>query len=89
MSNYATKKEIEHTTGIDTSAFAAKKDVIALKSEVAKLDINKLANVPISLNKLKTKVHDLTVPVNLKKLSNVVDNEAVKNKIQYAKDKIK
>ena len=56
-----------------------------MKAEVDKLDINKLVNVPTSLNNLKTKVDDLdvgklkTVPVDLKKLSDVVDNEVVKN----------
>ena len=46
-----------------------------------------MVNVPTSLNNLKTKVDDLdvdklkTVPVNLKKLRDVVvDNEVVKNK---------
>ena len=45
-----------------------------------------MVNVPTILNNLKTKVHDLdvdklkTVPVYLKKLSDVVDNEVVKNK---------
>ena len=85
MSNYATKKELDHATGIGTSDLAAKKDFIALKAEVGKLDIVKLVNVPTSLNNLKTKVDDLdvgklkTVPVDLKKLSDVVDNEVVKN----------
>ena len=71
LSNYATKKELEHATGIDTSDLAAKKAFIALKAEVGKLDINKLANVPTNLNNLKTKVDDLdvgklkTVPINL------------------------
>ena len=46
LSNYATKKELEHATGIDTFDLAAKKDFIALKAEVKKLDINKLINVP-------------------------------------------
>ena len=56
-----------------------------MKVEVDKLDINKLTNVPTSLNNLKTKVYDLdvgklkTVPVNLKKLSDVIDNEVVEN----------
>ena len=40
-------------------------------------------NVPISLNNLKTKVGDLdklkTVPVDLKKLSDIVANDLVKN----------
>ena len=74
MSNYATKKELEHATGIDTSDLAAKKDFIALKAEVDKLDINELTNVPTSLNNLKTKVNDLdvgklkTVPVDRSKI---------------------
>ena len=42
-------------------------------------------NVPVSLNNLKTKVDDLdvgnlkTVPIDLQKLSDVVDNNVVKN----------
>ena len=35
--------------------------IIALKVEVDKLDINKLLNVPTSLNNFRTKVHDLDV----------------------------
>ena len=61
MSNYATKKELNHATGVDTSDLAAKKDFIALKAEVEKIDITKLSNVPTSLNNLKTKVDDLDV----------------------------
>ena len=34
LSNYATKKELEHATGIDTSDFAAKKYFFPLKAEV-------------------------------------------------------
>ena len=85
LSNYATKKELDYATGVDTSDLAAKKDFIALKAEVGKLEINQLVNVPTSLNNLKTKVDDLnvgklkTVPVDLKKLSDVVDNEVIKN----------
>ena len=63
LSNYATKKELEHATGIDTSDLTAKKDFIALKAEVDKLDIDKLqlVNLPTSLNNLKIKVDDLDV----------------------------
>ena len=60
------KKELELAAGIDTSDFAAKKN-IAWKAEVDKLEINKLTNVPTSPNSLKTKVDD------------VVYNEVVKN----------
>ena len=55
-----------------------------MKAEVDKLDINKLVNVPTSLNNLKTKVDDLdvgklkTVHEDLKNLSDVVDNEVDK-----------
>ena len=34
------KKELDHTTGIDTSDLAAKGDFIALKDELEKLHIN-------------------------------------------------
>ena len=83
MTNCAIKKELEHATGVD---LAAEKDFVALKAEVDKLDINKLVNVPTSLNNLKTKVGDSdvgtlkTVSINFKKLSDEVDNEVVKNK---------
>ena len=49
-----------------------------MKAEVDMLDINKLVNIPIGLNNLKTEVDDLyvgklkTVPTDLKKLSDVL-----------------
>ena len=64
-----------------------KKDFIASKAEVDKLDINKRTNDPTSLNNIKTKIDDLdvgklkTAPVDLQKLSNVAYNEVVKNTI--------
>ena len=57
-----------------------------MKAEVDKLDNNKLINVRTSPNNLKTKENDLdfgkmkTVPVDLKKLSDAIDNEVVKSK---------
>ena len=66
-----------------------------MKTEVDKLDINKLVNVSTSLNNSKTKLNDLdagklkTVPVDLTKLSDVVYNEVVKNtKINILKTKV-
>ena len=56
-----------------------------MKAEFNKLDINKFANVPNSLNNLKTKVYELdvgelkTVTIDLKKLIDVVNKEVVKN----------
>ena len=85
MSNYAIAKELDHASSIDTLISLLKKILFSLEAEVAKLDINKLGNVRNSLNNLKTKIDDLnvgkskTVSVDLKTLSNVVDNEVVKN----------
>ena len=60
LTNYATKK-LKDATGVDTSNLAVKSDFIALKADFVKLDINKLVNVPTSLNNLKAKVYDLVV----------------------------
>ena len=59
LSNYATKKKLDYAAGVDTSDLATKKDFIALKAEVDKLDSNNLVNVPTSSNNLKPKVDDL------------------------------
>ena len=59
LTNYATKKELEHGTCIDVSDLAAKKGFIGLKVEIGKLDIDKLVNVLTRLNNLKTKSGDL------------------------------
>ena len=72
LSNYATKKNSTILQAL-IHLICTKKYFIALKTEVEKLDINKLVNVPTSLNNLKTKVNGLdvgklkTVPVYLKK----------------------
>ena len=61
-----------------------KTGVANLKSDVDKLDIDKLKNVPSGLNSLKSKVDKIdiakleTTPVDLSKLSNVVKNDVVK-----------
>ena len=68
MSHYATKKELDHATSVDTTDLVANKDCIALKAEVVKLDINKLVNVPNSLNNLKSKVDNLENLTFLKRI---------------------
>ena len=56
-----------------------------MKSEIDKLDISELVNVRTSLNNIKINVDDLDVfklkivTVDVKKWSDVVDNEVVKN----------
>ena len=53
MSNYATKADLKNTTGVDTSKFAKKVVLANLKSNVDKLDIDKLKNVPTNLSQKK------------------------------------
>ena len=83
MPNCATDKELEHAT-VDRSDLLIKKGFFALKAEFHKVDSDKLVNVETCLNDVKTKVYHLdignlkTVPQNFKKLSDVVDKEAVK-----------
>ena len=78
LSNYATKVDLKNLTGTDAAKFVKKIDLASLKSEVDKLDIDKLEKVPTGLNRLKSKVDKLDVdkfvpvPVDLSKLSNVV-----------------
>ena len=55
LSSYGTKKELEHTAGIDTSDLADKKDFIHSIAEVVKLDIKTMTYVPTSLNNFKNK----------------------------------
>ena len=65
LSNYATKADIKNITHVDTSNFALKTNLANLKTEVDKLDIDKLA----------------PVPVDLSKLSDVVKNDVVKKAV--------
>ena len=65
LSNYATKTDIKNISHVDTSSFALKTNLTNLKTEVDKLDIDKLA----------------PVPVDLSKLSDVVKNDVVKKTV--------
>ena len=67
LSNYATKADVKNISHVDTSSFALKTNLANLKTEVDKLDIDKL--VP--------------VPVDLSKLSDVVKNDVVKKTVYH------
>ena len=88
LSNYATKTDIKNISHVDTSSFALKSNLASLKTEVDKLDIDKLKSLPNNFGNLKTKVDKLDidkltpVPVDLTKLSNVVKNDVV-TKTEY------
>ena len=78
LSNYATKADLKTAAGFNTSDFAKKTDLANLKSDVDKLDIDKLRNIQSNLGNLKSKVDKLDidklvrVPVDVSKLSDVV-----------------
>ena len=55
LSNYATKADIKNITHINTSGFPLKTNLATWKTEVNKLDTNKLKTVPVDLSKLTNK----------------------------------
>ena len=59
LSNYATKADIKNISHIDTSSFALKTNLANLKTEVDKLDIDKLVPVPVDLSKLSDVVKNV------------------------------
>ena len=62
LSNYGTKADLKNATGIDTFKLVLKSNLASLKAEIDKIDVDKLK----------------TNPVDLSKLSNVVNNDVVK-----------
>ena len=62
LSNYATKADLKLATGLDTSSLVSQTDSACLKTKIYNLDVDKLK----------------TVPADLSKLINVVNNDVVK-----------
>ena len=62
LANYATKTDLKNITHVDVSTFASKTNLGALKTEVDKIDADKLK----------------TTPADLAKLTNVVEHDVVK-----------
>ena len=62
LANYATKDDVKNITHVDVSSYATKTNLASLKTEVDKIDTDKLK----------------TVPADLAKLTNVVKNDVVK-----------
>ena len=62
LTNYGTKTVLKNITQVDVSSFASKTNLAALKSEVDKIDVDKLK----------------TTPVDLAKLTNAIENDVVK-----------
>ena len=58
LSNYATKANLKNLSHVDVSSFALKSNLANLKTEVDKLDIDKLTLAPNDLEKLTDVVKD-------------------------------
>ena len=58
LSNYTTKADMKNISHVDTSSFALKSNLVSLKAEVDKLDIDTLVPVPVDLSKLSNVVID-------------------------------
>ena len=69
LTNYATKTDLKNITHVDVSSFASKTNLAALKTEVDKIDVDKLK----------------TAPVDLARLTNVVENDLVKKTVYNTK----
>ena len=91
LSNYATKTDIENIAYIDTSSFALKSNLASLKTDINKLDIDKLAPVPLDFSKLSDMVKKDVVKINvydkLVAKVNRIDNSAFALKTKYNTDK--
>ena len=60
LANYTTKTDLDNITHVDVSSFAIKTNLAALKTEVDKIDADKLKTTPTDLVKLTNAVgHDL------------------------------
>ena len=69
LTNYATKNDLKNITLVDVSSFASKTNLAALKTEVDKIDTDKLK----------------TAPTDLAKLTNAIENDLVKKTVYNTK----
>ena len=75
LSNYATKTDLKNVSHVDVSSFALKSNLASLKTEVDKLDIDKLVPTPVDLSKLSDVVkNDVVKKTEYNKLVTKVDN---------------
>ena len=75
LSNYTTKTYVKNISHVDASSFALKTNLASLKTEVDKLDIDKLKPIAGDLSKLRNVVENDVVKKDLyDKLVTKVDN---------------
>ena len=90
LSNYATKTDLKNVSHVDVSSFALKSNLASLKTEVDKLDVDKLVPVPNDLAKLSNVVKNNVVKKieynNLVTKVNNIDTTNFVKKNKYEKD---
>ena len=92
LSNYATKTDLKNVSHVDVSSFGLKSNLASLKTEVDKIDADKLKTVPVDLAKLSNVVkNDVIKMTEYNKLVTIVDNIDTTNfvsRTKYEKDGI-
>ena len=92
LSNYTTKTDLRNVTHVDTSGFALKTNLANLKAEVDKLDVDKLAPVPLDLSKLsdvvKNVVKKTVYETELENKIPDISNLATKTELTAVENKI-
>ena len=98
LSNYAPKTDLKNVTHVDISNFALRSNLDSLKTEVDKLDVDKLVPVTVDLSKLsdvvkndavkETKVNNTNTTVFVLKSKYNTDKSDLEKKISDAKKKI-
>ena len=73
LSNYARKTDLKNVSHVDVSSFALKSNLAILKTDVDKLDIDKLVPVPVDLSKLSDVVKNDVKKTEYNKLVRKVD----------------
>ena len=75
LSNYPTKTDIKYISHVDNSDFVLKSNLASLKTQLDKLDIDKLVTIPVDLSKLSDLVKKDFVKMDVyNKLVAKVDN---------------
>ena len=69
LTNYTTKTDVKNITHVGVSSLVSKTNLAALKTEVDKIDVDKIK----------------TVPVDLAKLTNAIENDLVKKTVYNTK----
>ena len=66
LTNYATKTDLKNITHVDVSSSASKTNLAALKTEVDKIDVDKLKTTPTDLDRLRLNAYLQTSTFNSK-----------------------